>query len=105
MQLAHPGLVLSWADIVKVGILLGLLGWVVVLVVVGMWLRYGVRAIFLAALINAILTSVLAVYANNLIQRPTLASLIGLVVGVLVGAALCWLCGKITIRLRKLSHG
>ncbi|HEY6045033.1 MAG TPA: hypothetical protein VIU65_00435 [Pyrinomonadaceae bacterium] len=92
LELALP--VLPIIDVLKIGLLLALLGWLVVLLVVGVWLHYGVSAIALQAMINAILTAVLTVYANNIIHQPIFATLIGLLIGILVGFILCWYCRR-----------
>jgi hypothetical protein len=92
LQLLHPGLTLTWSDTFKIGLLLAVVGWLVVLIIVGIWLHYGVRSIAIQALINAIITSVLTVYVNNVIQLPLLSVLIGLMVGILVGSVFCRLC-------------
>jgi|SRR5215831_15014230 len=81
-------------DVLRIGLLLAILGWLIVLVVVGIWLRYGAPAIALQALVNGILTAVLTVYANNLIRQPVWATIIGLVIGILVGLILCWYCRR-----------
>jgi len=91
-QLVLP--VLPMIDVLRMGLLLALVGWLIVLLIVGVWLRYGVKAIALQALINAILTAVLTVFANNLIQKPIFATLIGLLIGILVGYILCWYCRR-----------
>src|SRR6266436_903657 len=82
-QLTLP--VLPMIDVLRIGLLLALLGWLIALLVVGVWLHYGVAAIALQAFINAILTAILTVYANNLIQQPIIATFIGLVIGILIG--------------------
>ncbi len=91
-QLTLP--VLPMIDVLRIGLLLALLGWLIALLVVGVWLHYGVAAIALQAFINAILTAILTVYANNLIQQPIIATFIGLVIGILIGYILCWYCRK-----------
>jgi len=91
-------------EVVSTGVILALFGWLVVLLVAGVWLSYGVQSVALPALVNAIFTGVLVVYVNNVIQVPALAALIGLLIGVLVGTALCWLCDRIAIRTRGLRN-
>ena len=49
LHLGHPGVAFSASDMVKIAIVLSLLGWLVVLVVVGVWRNYGVLAIALPA--------------------------------------------------------
>lgn len=84
---------ISIPDAIQVGILLGLVGWVGLLLLLGIWLHYSVRAIALPALVTSLLSAVLTVVIS--IRFPNvLADLwIGLLIGTLVGAALCALCG------------
>lgn len=105
LQSQHTALILSMPDVFRVGLLLALVGWIVVLIVVGVWLRYGVAAIALPALVNAVLTAVLTVYFNNLIQQPVLATLIGLLVGILIGTILCWYCRRRGLKIGGSING
>jgi hypothetical protein len=85
---------ISTADGVQAGVVLGLFGWVVLLLLIGVWLHYGVRAIALPALVTSLLSAVLTVLISMRYPPSPLADLwIGLLVGTLVGAALCALCG------------
>lgn len=86
-----PSPALSAGQILQLGALLGLLGWLVVLLIIGLWLRYGARRIALPSFVTAMFTAVLTVYFNLLVGQPVLATLVGLVVGILVGTVLCWL--------------
>jgi hypothetical protein len=96
-------LVLTGNEILRIGLILAVVGWLAVLLIVGVWLRYRISAIFLISLINAVLTAVLTVYFNYLIQQPILATLIGLLIGILVGVILCWFCRRRDNR--RLAHG
>ena len=88
----QPGIALSLADIVLMGALLGILGWVAILVVVGLWLHYGPSAIAAPAFVNALLTSILTVAIDAWLRVAVLCVFVGLLVGTLVGALLCSLC-------------
>ncbi len=92
LQVQHPGTVLELLDVIKVGLLLALLGWAAVLLIIGVWLRFSVPAIAVPALIAATLIAPLVVYVNNILQLPILATLVGLLIGGVLGAILCWLC-------------
>ena len=94
LQGEFPNQPLAIGELLPIALLLGLVGWVVVLVVVGMWIHYGAAAVAWPALLNALLTALLTVWLNNLLLRPELASLIGLLVGILVGTILCRLCAR-----------
>ena len=85
---------LAAAEVLGVGVTLGLLGWAFILIVVGMWLHYGSSAVAWPALINALLTAVLTVWVNNLVDLQTIATLIGILIGILVGTVLCRLCRR-----------
>ncbi len=85
-----PGL--SSTAIILTGLLLAVLGWIVVVVLLGVWMRYGVAQIAAAAAINALLTAILTVWINNLVRQAVLAPALGILVGILVGAILCRLC-------------
>ena len=92
-QVAMPG-VIPLADVVRAALILGLFAWLVILLIVGVWLHYGVGAIALSSLVTTFLTSLLTVFLANKIQIPPLAVWIGILVGTLVGYALCRLCGE-----------
>ena len=78
--------------VLEAGLVLAVGGWIAVIVVFGVWLRYGVAQIWAPAAVNAVLTAVLTVEVNNIVRLPVLAALIGLLVGVLVGLILCRFC-------------
>ena len=86
--------VMTAAQALQVGLVLGFLGWIVLLLVIGAWLHYGASAIALPALVNALLSSVLTVFVCNALNMPFLDVLLGLVIGTLVGWLLCLLCGR-----------
>jgi uncharacterized membrane protein len=94
VQVEHAG-DFSTRDILVLGLLAGAFVWLLALLVIGLWHRYGVRAIFLPALVTSLLSALLAVWVNDLVDRPGFAGLIGLVLGLLVGLLLCWLCGAL----------
>ena len=94
LQLAETPVSIPAADLFKGGLALGLLAWVVLLLVVGVWLRYGLRQVALFALIISVITAVFTVFINYAIQIPVLAVPIGLLVGILVGLLLCWFCRR-----------
>ena len=104
-QLQNPGLVLTVLQVLAMGIELGLLGWLFVLLVVGVWLHYGAGSIAFQALVNALLTSILVVFFNNLLQLPAVAVPIGMLIGILVGYLLCILCGRYDQENLRKHHG
>ena len=85
---------LSLPEVLATGSMLGLVGWIFVLVVVGMWLHYGSSVIFWPALVNALLTGLLTAWVNNVVRNQVLATLIGILVGLLIGTLLCRFCGR-----------
>ena len=90
----HPGYTFTSAELLQIAIPLAIACWLVVLLIVGVWLHYGATAIAWPLLLNAFVTVLLTVWANNLIQMPALAAVIGLLIGVLVGTLLCRFCGR-----------
>ncbi|HVG28575.1 MAG TPA: hypothetical protein VM864_02540 [Pyrinomonadaceae bacterium] len=94
LQLAETPMSLSTTDLFKGGLALGLLAWLVLLLVIGVLLRYGLKQVALFAFIIAVITALLTVFINYAIQVPVLAVLIGLLVGILVGLLLCWFCRR-----------
>jgi len=91
-QLENPTMVLSASQLLIIALLIAGTGLLLVLLLYGGLLKYGVAAIFPAAAANAIITSILVVFITWWMQSPTSASVIGLLIGVFVGAILCWLC-------------
>ena len=91
-QFQSPLLTLTWQQVLVGGMLLGAVGFLYVLLLFGLWLRFGVGQIFLPALANGLITGVLTVAVNNLLHFPRVGAIVGLIIGILVGAALCWFC-------------
>ena len=86
-----PGAV-TWAHTVEAGLMLAVAGWIAVLLIVGVWARYGVTQIWAPAAVNTVLTAILTVWVNELVRVAWLATIIGILAGVLVGLILCRLC-------------
>jgi hypothetical protein len=85
----------AWQDITLVAALLAAFCWVVLMLIAGIWLNYGVLSIALPSLVNAIITTLAVAYANNLLGQPILAPLIGTLLGLLIGSLLCMLCSTV----------
>jgi hypothetical protein len=96
-------LVLTATEIIRIGLLLALFGWLAVLLFVGLWLRYRIATILLPSLIIAVLTAILTIYVNYLIQQPIFATLFGLLLGILIGFIICLFCRR--RQGRRLSDG
>jgi hypothetical protein len=88
----HPGQVFSAQQLVVIAVAIALVGLLLVLLLFGLILRYGINQIFWPASLNALVTSLAAVFVNWWLKMPAIAGLVGLVVGILVGALLCWFC-------------
>ncbi len=86
-------------------LLLALIGWIVVVVVFGLWLHYGVGAIALPAALNALITAFLTTWLDLKIHQPILSPLLGLLVGILVGLVLCRFCRPISKAAGRLANG
>ncbi len=91
-QAADPAFRLSGPEVWQMGLLLALVAWIGVLVVIGLWLHYGLRATALPALVTAVIVSIITVAIANKVHVPPLTVWIGLIVGTLIGAALCAFC-------------
>jgi hypothetical protein len=91
-QAEHGDDTVSFGRLVASAAIAAGIGWAAVLLVVGVWLRYGARTIALPSLVTVAVTSFLTVLFNDLADEPILASLIGIATGLLVGAVLCLLC-------------
>lgn len=101
-QLQPPGVIPS-ADVVRVALILGIFAWLVVLLIVGLWLHYGVGPIALQSLVTTLLTSLLTVYLANKVHLPPLSVWIGILIGTLVGWLLCRFCGDKTFSAGRAS--
>lgn len=90
----NPVHALTGQELVLIGLALGLLGWIALLMMVGVWLRYGAAAIAWPAFVNSLITALLTVLVNDRLNLPSVAGLIGLAVGLIVGTLLCLLCDR-----------
>jgi hypothetical protein len=93
VQLGHSSEDLSAIGLLAVAMIAGGSAWGIILVVVGLWLHYGARAIAFPALVTVLITAVLTVYANHALQLPAVAGLVGVAIALVVGFLLCLLCG------------
>lgn len=91
----HPPL-LTTSEAVKIGLILGLAGWLGMLVVLAAWLHYRLSQIAGPALVNSLLSAALTVFACNIFRYPIIDTVLGLLIGTLVGWLLCLTCGKLT---------
>jgi len=85
---------LTASEVLKASSALGILGWIVLLVVIGAWLHYGFSQIAVPALINALITAFFTVFLCNKIHVAIICTVLGLFVGTLIGWLLCLLCGR-----------
>lgn len=90
--LENPTMMLNLQQLVMIGILLGITGLLWVLLFFGLLLQYGVGQIFWPAFANALAAAILTVLVAYWLEMPAAAGLVGLLIGILVGALLCWLC-------------
>lgn len=104
LQGLTPGVSYAPVELLLIGVALALLGWLFVLLAVGVWLRYGAGAIAAPALLNALITAILTVFVSELVQQPALNWLIGLVIGLLIGALFCRLCERWPGFLKTARH-
>jgi hypothetical protein len=85
---------LTASEALRAGVILGLVGWVIILLVVGAWLHYGISQIAAPSLVNAMLSAILTVFVCRAVHFPIADTVLGLMVGTLVGWILCQLCGR-----------
>ena len=90
----YPAHTLPLLSQLQAGLLLGVVAWIVLLIVIGVWLHYGLGQIAAQAFVNAMITSVLTVLLAYAIHLPWLATIIGMLVGILVGTILCSFCRR-----------
>lgn len=75
---------------VRIGLLLAAVGFVLVLLLFGVWERYGVGAVLVPAAVVSLLTAVLtAIVLARVGAAEPWGPLVGLVVGLAVGALVC----------------
>jgi hypothetical protein len=78
----------------EIALVLGAAGWLVLLILVGLWFHYGLAKIALPALVNAMLTSIVTVFVCRALHIAYLDTLLGVLIGTLIGYLLCRLCGR-----------
>ncbi len=91
---ADKSFTLTAAEAFRVGLLLGAAGWVVLLIVIGLWFHYGLAQVAWPALVNTMITCILTVFVCRALHIPYLDTIIGVLIGTLVGYLLCLLCGR-----------
>lgn len=90
--------VLTMGDVVKTGLILGVAGWIGMLVVLAAWLHYRLSQIAGPALVNSLLSAILTVFVCNIVRFSVIDSILGVFIGTLVGWLLCRVCGKFLAR-------
>lgn len=93
-----PNTTLTPQQLAVMGVLFGAAGWLLILVLFGLILRYGVASIFWPSLVNALITALLTVFASSWLHVPAANGLTGLLIGIGLGAVLCWFCGLGQVR-------
>jgi uncharacterized membrane protein len=96
LEQSDPSFAITIVDAFRVGLLLGAVGWVVLLIVVGLWFHYGMAQVAWPALVNAMITCILTVFVCRTLDLAYLDTILGVLIGTLVGYALCLLCGRFT---------
>ena len=74
------------------GLALGAVAWIAVVLIFGACLRYGVSQIAAQAFVNAMLTSIFTVFLAYALHIAWLATILGILVGIVVGSILCRFC-------------
>jgi hypothetical protein len=91
----HPPL-LTISEVLKIGLILGLAGWLGMLVVLAVWLHYRLSQIAGPALVNSLLSAILTVFVSNIFRYSIIDTVLGIFIGTVVGWLLCLACGKLT---------
>lgn len=90
LQIMHgSALLLPATEYWRTVLLLTLLAWVIVLVLIGIMLRYGIAPIALPSLFTCFITVVLTVWLVEKIHLPAVAVILGIVIGTVIGLMLC----------------
>jgi hypothetical protein len=90
-ELSRPAGALSPQQLVIIALLITIPALLLVLFLFGL-LHYGVGQILPAATLNALITTLLVVFLVHWLNMPAAAGILGLLVGVIVGALLCLFC-------------
>ena len=93
-QVQNPTIVLTIQQILQIAAILGLISWLFLLLVIGVWLKYGIPSIALQTFVTAFLTAFFTVYLSNVINLPYLTVILGWLVGILIGYLLCLFCRR-----------
>jgi hypothetical protein len=89
IQTGHaPGIFTNQA-LLYIGLMLGLTAFVLLLLIVGGFCRYGVRAIFVGALLISLVTGVVTTFVSERVGISTITAIVGLLVGIVVGSIFC----------------
>jgi hypothetical protein len=99
-QVQNPTIVLTLQEVLLIAVVLALVAWLFLLLVIGIWLKYGVGPIALQTFVTALLTAIATVYLNNIIKLPYLAVILGWLIGILIGYLLCLFCRRYSPGLR-----
>ncbi len=83
------------------GLILGLLSWLLVLWMLGVMTDYIVGDVALPVLLNCLLASTLTALWVNFLHRPYLAMPLGWIIGFAVGRLLCVICGTSPLGLKR----
>ena len=93
--LAEPSvLAMSAGSVLVTGAVLGVVVWLVLLFILGGFLRYRVGPLAAPALLNAVITGALTARFVHLAAQPLFATVIGFITGLIVGGILCLLCRR-----------
>jgi len=80
------------ADLPQIGLLLGLAGWLTVLLFLGLIAGQADWTMVLPSFVTSAITALLTVVVDNALWQPAASVFVGLIAGFLVGRTLCWAC-------------
>jgi hypothetical protein len=87
----HDSLSLDGSQALWIWLVLTLLGWLVLLFIFTLFVRWTVKSVVLPTLINSMLVAAFTVAITVLTELYSLAWLVGIIVGTVMGMILCWL--------------
>ncbi len=93
-QVQNPTILLTIQQIFQIAVVLGLIAWLCLLLVIGIWLKYGIGSIALQTFVTSFLTAFFTVYLSDIVNLPYLTVILGWVVGILIGYLLCMFCRR-----------
>jgi hypothetical protein len=94
---------LTGAEVLYIGLMLTLFGWLTLLFILGALVRYPISSVAVPTFVNALLVCLLTTYVSNYSGLFVIAWLIGILVGILVGYLLCAIYKRLASAIRHVA--